>query len=333
MPNCNSQASTMTKYLQPIAILNALSLPQLSNASYPSFIILPQSHRRQSCSSTTTAQLSSRTLIETATSFPPPTVFSNKIEQFIKSDVLVQIERTAQNERRISGQLTLNHIHDDTDDINEDDLIGMSDLWNILTDYNNLSTHVPNLVESQIINARGSYNRNSKNTFDVKSSKYIHETKMKPGPRIYQRGAQRIWGFEFGADLTMDMRESVIDYTAQHPTIRRKCILDFQCVSSQFFSQFDGSWIVEESNEPSIHGVATTTTVKYVVDVRPKGFVPVAALEWRIKEDVPTNMLGIVNAARGRQSKFVTPNGDFRDNDGAQATIDWYKDETLSMYL
>ena len=333
MLNCNSnlfqQASTMTQYLQSIAILNALLfLPRLSNASSPAFVILPQPHQRQSCSTTSTAQFSSRTLIEMAPSLPPNS-FSNKIEQFVKSNVLVQIERTAQNERRISGELTLNHIYDDTDE--EDDIIGMSDLWNILTDYNNLSTHVPNLVESQIMNERGGYNRRF-NAFDINSKKYIREMKTKPGPRIYQRGAQRIWGFEFGADLTMDMRESVIDYTAQHPTIRRKCVLDFQCVSSQFFSQFDGSWIVEELNEPSIHGGATTTKVKYVVDVRPKGFVPVAALEWRIKEDVPTNMLGIVNAARTRHSKFVASNRIFRDN-GAKATIDWYKDETLSMYL
>ena len=33
------------------------------------------------------------------------------------------------------------------------------------------------------------------------------------------------------------------------------------------------------------------------MDVRPKDAVPVAALEWRIKEDVPVNILAVANAA------------------------------------
>jgi hypothetical protein len=37
--------------------------------------------------------------------------------------------------------------------------------------------------------------------------------------------------------------------------------------------------------------------VRYIVDVRPKGAVPVAALEWRIKEDVPVNILAVAKAA------------------------------------
>jgi hypothetical protein len=52
-----------------------------------------------------------------------------------------------------------------------------------------------------------------------------------------QKGAQLIWGFEFGADVTMDMKENAM-LGGIHG---RKCILDFKCVSSQFFSQFDGS--------------------------------------------------------------------------------------------
>ena len=34
--------------------------------------------------------------------------------------------------------------------------------------------------------------------------------------------------------------------------------------------------------------------MRYIVDVRPKGAVPVAALEWRIKEDVPVHILAHV---------------------------------------
>lgn len=238
---------------------------------------------------------------------------------------MVQIERTAQNERRISGELILNHDHSNI--INgEHHGIGLSDLWHILTDYDNLSTHVPNLVESRIISGRV----NTSPFNNVDQSKVSGGRTTKLGPRIYQRGAQRIWGFEFGADLTMDMQERIINLGTNHSIARRKCILDFKCVSSQFFSQFDGSWILEDVMASSQYGAsptAITTNVKYIVDVKPKGLVPVAALEWRIKEDVPTNMLGVVNAASKRKQSTSAQAG------YAVSSIDWYRDETLSMYL
>ena len=65
----------------------------------------------------------------------------------------------------------------------------------------------------------------------------------------------------------------------------------FKCVDSQFFSTFDGEWKVEEL--PSLPTDPPSTRVSYSVDVRPKGVVPVLALEWRIREDVPTNLRSV----------------------------------------
>ena len=47
------------------------------------------------------------------------------------------------------------------------------------------------------------------------------------------------------------------------------------------------------------------TVLSYVVDVRPKGPVPVAALEWRIREDVPTNLRAVKSAALLLQQRMV----------------------------
>merc|ERR1711865_1246162 len=59
---------------------------------------------------------------------------------------------------------------------------------------------------------------------------------------------------------------------------------------SQFLSEFDGSWTLQEQ-------ISTTgekeVLCSYDVQVRPKGPVPVAALEWRIREDVPTNLRAV----------------------------------------
>jgi hypothetical protein len=195
--------------------------------------------------------------------------------------VLVGIERTSPNSRRISGEIML-----DTP---------IDAIWNILTDYDNLSIHVPNLVESKVINNGG--------------------RSVGGRPRVYQRGAQRIFGFEFGADVTMDMTEYV-----HHVGLENESDLysiEFECVDSQFFSQFDGSWILEDCNGK--------TMVRYIVDVRPKGPVPVAALEWRIKEDVPVNILAVSKAAvanylgrTNQERSDIAGNEDYQRRDQTQ---------------
>lgn len=174
---------------------------------------------------------------------------SNSYSQFYKEGVLVGIERTSTNSRRITGEVIMD--------------VPISAAWDILTDYDNLSVHVPNLMESSVVNIGGVI--------------------AGERPRVYQRGAQRIFGFEFGGDVTLDMSENI-----HH----KNCYsVDFECVASPIFSQFDGSWILEEYSN-------SRTMVRYIVDVRPKGPVPVAALEWRIKEDVPINILAVSRSAR-----------------------------------
>jgi len=185
---------------------------------------------------------------------------SNSYTQFYKEGVLVGIESTSHNSRRISGEIIIEGIHID-------------DIWSILTDYDNLSTHVPNLVESTVIN----------------NNRRIPGRRRRP--RVYQRGAQRIFGFEFGADVTMDMTEHVHHDDNNNNADSKMYSIDFKCVDSQFFSEFDGSWILEEYS-------VNKTMVRYIVDVKPKGPVPVAALEWRIKEDVPVNILAVSKSAR-----------------------------------
>ena len=187
--------------------------------------------------------------------------------------VAVRIDRTSPNSRRIAGEIVVN--------------ASLMDVWAILTDYDNLAVHVPNLVASKRIR-----------TGNGEGGDGSHKC------RLYQRGAQKIVGFEFGADVTMDMAEQIvvpgheagkIDLSPNNmfPEERR---IDFKCVDSQFFSEFDGTWRVVQMPDNPFTG-ESETTVSYTVDVRPKGPVPVAALEWRIREDVPTNLRAVKKAA------------------------------------
>ena len=184
--------------------------------------------------------------------------------------------------------------------------------------------------------------------------------------RLYQKGSQKIAGFQFGASVTMDMEERFYDTaTAEGLQVDEMRRIAFKCVDSQFFRTFDGSWTVKQKSTPT----SVETQVEYVVDVRPKGVVPVVALEWRIREDVPTNLVSVKEASvrRGEaggggepdgKTRMVAPpppppavaaaaeeNGDARNSKrervrdfvrrferGKGGGPDWGKDETLAAY-
>ena len=139
-------------------------------------------------------------------------------------------------------------------------------------DYDNLATHVPNLVES---------------------SRRPHPS---GGIRLFQEGAQKIVGFDFRASLVMDMVE-VMEEGASRPTR-----IGFSLVDSAMFASFDGEWRVQPysrtRSKTDPNKFAYKTKLSYRVNITPKGLVPVPALEWRIREDVPVNLIAVKAAAQ-----------------------------------
>jgi hypothetical protein len=109
-------------------------------------------------------------------------------------------------------------------------------------------------------------------------------------------------GFEFRASLTMDMTDDCGEEDS--PFCPRK--ITFQLVNSTIFSSFDGTWSMRFHSRgqwfdpvAQRHRFRYKTLLTYSVFVRPKGPVPVIALEWRIREDVPRNLLAVKLAAEG----------------------------------
>jgi hypothetical protein len=237
--------------------------------------------------------------------------------------VAIRIEKTSANSRRIAGDITVP--------------VPIDDVWSILTDYDRLSIHVPNLIESKIVQRQSAGNGGDGN-FRC---------------RLFQRGAQKIIGFDFSASVTMDMTEQIVTAAStqeENGIVRQDRRINFKCVDSQFFSEFDGYWKVKEQIGPD----GLETVCSYVVDVRPKGPVPVAALEWRIREDVPTNLRAVkasaLKAVNGLQAAGAQiPAMKYVGNGGAQALkgnfqgrqqatnallmMDWDRDETMAKYL
>lgn len=75
----------------------------------------------------------------------------------------------------------------------------------------------------------------------------------------------------------------------------------FALVDSAMFASFDGEWRVQPYSRVRSKADPTKfeykTKLSYRVNITPKGLVPVPALEWRIREDVPINLAAVKAAA------------------------------------
>ncbi|GJQ12178.1 hypothetical protein GpartN1_g3969.t1 [Galdieria partita] len=129
----------------------------------------------------------------------------------------------------------------------------MKALWDLLTDYEHLADFIPNLSVSRL--------------------RYHPQG----GIRLEQEGVQSVLGFRFRASVILDMYEKFSEDKAE---------IDFVLADSQDFDLFEGSWLMYPLKRNWTHLI-------YQVTVQPKRFVPVQAVEWRIREDVPTNLQSI----------------------------------------
>mmetsp|Transcript_56860 Transcript_56860/g.115759 ORF Transcript_56860/g.115759 Transcript_56860/m.115759 type:complete len:366 (+) Transcript_56860:129-1226(+) len=295
-PRTSNSKLSMTGF--PLSSLVLLSLLISQSATFTSSFGLSAKSARDSFFKTpaSSATLSDRTLspINNRNSNSPTALnvwwFGGSEQNEAQGDdescelVAVRIERPTSNSRKIAGELSVPGV-------------SVDDVWSILTDYDRLSIHVPNLKESRIVRD------NNNNSFSGQKS-YPGDGSYKC--QLYQVGAQKIVGFDFSASVTMDMTERVLSASTSNA---RK--IYFKCVDSQFFSAFDGSWTVQEQQN-TVTG-EREVLCSYDVLVKPKGPVPVAALEWRIREDVPTNLravkaatLGMVSSSGSKSMELAT---------------------------
>ncbi|CAM9714768.1 unnamed protein product, partial [Hapterophycus canaliculatus] len=184
------------------------------------------------------------------------------------NEVTVNIERTSRNSRRISGSIVVNR--------------PIEDVWLTLTDYDRLAEYVPNLTQSKV--------------------KPTDNGKIK----LWQEGAQKIVGFDFRASVEMFMEEHFGD--PENRMAQRK--LTFGLLDSQMFNEFDGEWRMQFNSRKQIAGpqgpdFQYTTKLFYMVHIRPKGPVPVLALEWQISNEVPNNLAALKKAAERVTPEYV----------------------------
>jgi hypothetical protein len=186
-----------------------------------------------------------------------------------KTDVELVIESPTINTRQVSASIIIDS--------------SIDNIWSIITDYNNLSTYIPNVTQSYLIDVPDDPNK----------------------VRLFQEGSQNIAGINFRANLIMDMSELQCD---DGENLQEKT-LSFKLVKSHIFESFYGTWnlkyyscIKEYDNTNKNYFYKYKTKLTFDVFIEPRGKVPITLLEWRMREDLPTNLRGIEYATTKLQS-------------------------------
>ncbi|PRQ45015.1 putative START-like domain-containing protein [Rosa chinensis] len=186
---------------------------------------------------------------------------AEKSEVDIDVDIELEIEKTGANCRRIRSEIGIE--------------APLATVWNLLTDYERLADFIPGLAVCQLLQ---------------KSENYA---------RLFQIGEQDLaFGLKFNAKGVVDCFENPLESIANDLgglTLKRD--IEFDMVEGDF-EIFRGKWSLQQLNtsgemacDPLIdQKMQTTTTLSYLVDVKPKMLLPVQLVEGRLCKEIKINL-------------------------------------------
>ncbi|KAL3623901.1 hypothetical protein CASFOL_032717 [Castilleja foliolosa] len=149
-------------------------------------------------------------------------------------------------------------------------------VWDILTDYERLADFIPGLAVSKLLDKRENF------------------------ARLFQIGEQNLaFGLKFNAKGTIDCFEKDL----QTLPFGQKRDIEFKMVEGDF-QLFEGVWSIEQSDY--VAGQEFETTLVYVVNVKPKVWLPVRLVEGRLCKEIRTNLSCIRDEAE-KTSQIIQP--------------------------
>lgn len=184
--------------------------------------------------------------------------------------VFIEIKKTGKNTRRILSRIGIDATLDT--------------IWSILTDYERLSDFIPGLAVSELMEKRENF------------------------ARLYQIGQQNLaFGLKFNAKGVVDCYEKDLECL---PSGQKRDI-EFKMIEGDF-QVFEGKWSIEQLNigayedSSPTNGQEFQTTLSYMVDVKPKLWLPVRLVEGRLCSEITMNLLCIREQALKVNSNSLT---------------------------
>ncbi|KAE9618875.1 putative START-like domain-containing protein [Lupinus albus] len=187
------------------------------------------------------------------------------LESLTEDGVYIEVMKIEKNTRRIESRISIE--------------ASLDAIWSILTDYERLSDFIPGLAVSQLIQ---------------KGDRYA---------RLLQIGQQNLaFGIKFNAKGVVDCYEKELETL---PSGMKRDI-EFKMVEGDF-QIFEGKWsILQQFNIGSCEeSQEVNTTLSYIVDVKPKLWLPVNLIEGRLCNEIKKNLASIRKEAQKDSDRAV----------------------------
>ncbi|MED6147573.1 hypothetical protein PIB30_045054 [Stylosanthes scabra] len=177
-------------------------------------------------------------------------------EEYLAEDgVYIEVVKLGKNSRRIQSRISVD--------------APLDTVWSILTDYERLADFIPSLAVSQLLQ---------------KSENYA---------RLLQIGQQDLaFGIKFNAKGIVDCYEKELETLVS--SIKRD--IEFKMIEGDF-QVFEGKWsILQQFNNGSCEESQVrevNTTLSYIVDIKPKLWLPVHLIEGRLCKEIKRNLVAV----------------------------------------
>ncbi|GAU23901.1 hypothetical protein TSUD_35710 [Trifolium subterraneum] len=182
-------------------------------------------------------------------------------DSLVEDGVYIQVMKLKEkNSRRIESRISID--------------ASLHSIWNILTDYEKLADFIPGLALSKLIQTGPNF------------------------ARLLQIGEQNLaFGIKFDARGVIDCYEKELETL---PSGMKRDI-DFKMIEGDF-QLFEGKWsILQTSSNGSCKESPfreTNTTLSYIVEVKPKMWLPIRLIEGRLCSEIKKNLTSIRGEAQ-----------------------------------
>ncbi|XP_028770958.1 uncharacterized protein LOC114728249 [Neltuma alba] len=176
-------------------------------------------------------------------------------------DVYIEVKNLEKNSRRIESRILID--------------APLTTVWNILTDYERLADFIPGLAVNELLEKGENY------------------------ARLFQVGEQNLaFGLKFNAKGVVDCYEKELEIL---PSGMKRDI-EFKMAEGDF-QLFEGKWSILQSNSNGetcgeLEVREGNTTLSYIVDVKPKMWLPVRLIEGRLCNEIRKNLVSVRDEAQ-----------------------------------
>ncbi|XP_057427991.1 uncharacterized protein LOC130721245 isoform X2 [Lotus japonicus] len=180
--------------------------------------------------------------------------------------VCIEVTKLEKNSRRIESRISID--------------ASLDAVWSILTDYERLADFIPGLAVSQLLQKGHNF------------------------ARLLQIGEQNLaFGIKFNAKGVVDCYEKELETL---PSGMKRDI-EFKMIEGDF-QLFEGKWSILQFNSRSCEETQVqevNTTLSYIVDVKPKLWLPVRLIEGRLCDEIKKNLVSVRGEAQKATDREV----------------------------